>query len=247
MKQDDKQYLGIMALILNLGFVSTEASCSKSVDDFLNDESAALAFSSQFSLPLKFSTDLGELTLTIANNTDEENEHYLRPHNLPSPSDFLQFSHLQLVKRVEIMLADKEDERESLLASMQEGNFVSDEVKVACIDYIQGKRRIGVSAEEQDMTPKKTRYLIDNPVYPLKYQQFNFDTWDKYAFPNSVVTIAWHFESKDVPKHYADLNMFQDPVLFYSYLKNNLREFIKVKAKEADEKKFNAIRAYMYI
>jgi len=247
MKQDAKHYLGIMALTFQMGFFASEASCSKPGDDFLNGESAELAFSTQFSLPIKFSTDLGELSLTIVNNTEEDDDHYLRPHNLPSPSDFLQFSHLQLVKRIDIMLAEKEDERDGLLASMEEGDLVSDDLKVACIDYIQGRRSLEASDEDQGSAYKKTRYLVDNPIYPLKYQLFNYDTWDKYAFPRSVVTIAWHFECKDVPKNYADLNMFQDPVLFYSYLKNNLREFIKAKAKEVDDERFNAIRPYMYI
>jgi|GEM_PF-2671727 len=246
MKQVATKTLGAFSLItaLNLGSVGVYASADKNPFD---DEELKPALQSAFTVPLKFSTDFGELSLTITNDPKEEDVNYIRPH-LMNPSSFLEMSHRHFLRRIELSLM----EAMAGMAQLGQGDDLSGMVP-SCMRSMPGASEPtlrGPTQIQQAFEPvnKRSKVLMDNAIYPIKYQMDDYWMNDKYAFPNSVITLEWTFEKTDDEMTYADLGKFNDATQFYSYIQSRLFEAIKEKAEELRNRKFrDEVRPFMFL
>lgn len=240
-------------LILNLAIMTSSAAASSDKNPF-NNEETELGFKTAFSVPIRFNTDLGELTLTISNSPGEEDKGYMRLHLLSKPETFLEMSHLHFLSRIEQAYMVSHYKRARIDKSddeLGEGEEVPD-------DEIMGDSKPLQSASApvlQDACPyaKTTQSsvsvaLMENPVYPLKYQVSNYWAIDKYALPKSVLTLHWVYNFNAFPEPTVELTKFKDPAQFYSYVQNRLLEVVKEQKSAMDKKRFeDEIRPLMYL
>lgn len=238
------KYLKTLCLLgaTSLG-VNAEAGDQKN----FGDEELANAFNAGFTIPIKFSTDFGELTVTLSNDANEEDHNYIRSHLLSKPGAFIEMSHQLLLKKLELTVLEEKMRH----ASMTPQNESLPLLELNKPLSAASAPVLGSEAEEPYMAsppPQKFQKLImDNLIFPIKYQAWDSELIDKYAFPSSVLTVTWTFEQNDHGLNYADLNKFTDTAQFYAYLQSRLLEVVHDRASEMEKAKFEAIRPYLYI
>lgn len=218
-----------LAIITTLYFITALPVKAGDNDDFLKSEEARIPLKTAFTHELKFSTDMGELTLSFENNPQELNLHFLNPQNLPKSMDFISISHKKFLSSLDDFLAPKTTADQSTITDSDNDSIPESED----------------SAQEPPL--KHMRLLQDNAAYPLKFQSYNFFVKHQFALADSVLSVNWSFETKDVPYDYADLNIFSESNLFYEYAKNSFANYLKKQTELIEETKFAQVRGLMYL
>lgn len=217
-----KQKINILTLGMLLAIGQAQNVKASKANDFFTTNEATLALRTFFVLPMVFHTDMGELTLTIYNDAKEENDHYMRAHNLSKHSDYLNHSHSQMLRYLEQVLEEEKDLTGELLA--ESNPHMSSPV----------------------MPTKKPR-IQNNPIYPLAFQGMDSTRIDKFALPESVLTLEWKYEELENPRYTTSLNLFKDKSDFFAYVQNTLHEKFILIAKEIEEESFHKYRHSMYL
>jgi hypothetical protein len=224
--------LGMMFITLGIGMGSSQKAYSFDTDENSDDLLAVLK--TQFAVPVKFSTEMGELHLLLTNDPLEEDNHYLRPMNLPSSSDFLDISHVRFLYDLEQTLAEEDQLDVDQPALGPE------------IDLATALTEVN-SAPPSPPLKKIKRIVMDNPIYPIKYQHYDFEHEDKFAYPNSVLTVNWKYKTSDDPQNYADLSIFPNTNLFTGYVFKTFAEHVKTAAIKRNQMNFESVKAQLYL
>jgi hypothetical protein len=249
MKSNATNYLKVIGLTIGLGVCSTQQSFSSDDKAGLQTEGSVMALRTAFELPMKFSTDVGEFSVTFTNRPDEPDNHYMQPYNLATPEKFLETSHLQFMNRVALYFNEQEAARQQMLEQFQKDKMLPPELQGKYIDMMLYRKSFDDQSDEEGGEPplKMMKMLMDNSIFPLQFQTYDFHLTDRYAFPDSVMTINWSFEPEDNPSDYTDLSKFQDRKEFYSYMYNGLVGYLTKTASALELKNFREnIQPFMY-
>lgn len=210
-------HLNLIAITFVLIFTLNNNSALTSRDNQDNWEINKQAFNSNFELTLQFKTEKGLFSILMKNTPGEEDLSYLRPVNFESMESFWVSQHNILLEDVKLFVE---------IGTQQNGS------------------NTGATGILKAVTPSVFK---SSPVLPTEYQNENFFYEQKYSFPESVLTVLWLYEIKNVNRNTSDLRSFSSIDQFCTYLQNCFAEKIDEINKEKKLKKFKSIRGSLYI
>lgn len=243
MKHKMIKSFAILSFISGLDLDNANASADKNLFTSADIEGA---FRTSFSVPMHFSTDVGELSLAINNEPGGQDMGYMRPHLLGKGESFIEMSHTHFLRRIDQSIMSSQTGSMSEEEGYPEEEY-EDAIMPAAQSVSEPILRSACSWDNLPMFPMPTM-VVDNPVYPVKYQSSNYWLIDKYALPNSIVTIHWSFNRHQFPTESADLSKFSSPAQFYGYVQNRLLEVVKTTTKAMETDRFEReIRPLMFL
>lgn len=213
---------------MGLAILGVEKSSSFAYDDDeLELQANTIALQTPFYLPLKFTTEVGTLGLTITNRPDEADNFYIRPYHLPDPGDFLEMSHLAFLREVKTAFEDLEIQYGQLLNEIKETGIVQPFLQTKYANETLERHPLPEhTANTLVSGTKEEKAELKSTIFPLYLQTYKYHLEDKYAFPYSVMTLDWIFEPDGGNEKYLPLRNFADREEFYIFINNALVEHI---------------------